>query len=91
MRVKGRLFNRKQVQWLIDREPLLATAGNSFELRWRIEHLADGTLEDSLDPTLRNPAMVYGTYGGLPSEKKLWLEFIAMLDRDKQAKNELKR
>ena len=81
MRVDGRRFTRKQVQWLLDREPMLASAGNNTELEWRLCHLAEGTLEFCLHPEIKNPEMRFGTDGGLPKEKALWREFLTTLEK----------
>jgi len=83
MRVDGRRFTRKQVQWLLDREPMLASAGNYFELEWRLCHLVDGCLENSLHPEIKNPDCTCGTDGGLAKEKALWQEFLTTLDSKK--------
>lgn len=83
MRIDGIKITRKQAQWLIDREPLLKSAGHSLELEWRIRHLAEGSLAYCMSPDGTPPAgFVGGTDGGLPSEKKLWQEFLKTLKGD---------
>jgi hypothetical protein len=87
LKVDGIVFTRQQAQWLIDREPMLVSAGNPTELEWRLEHLADGSLAYGMLGEKRS-GMVFGTNGGRPSEKALWQEFIAKLKNEKvPAKN----
>ncbi len=81
MRVEGIYLTRKKVQWLLDREPMLEYAKNNTELEFRLRKLAEGCLEFVIHPDIRNPEFVWGTDGGLPSEKALWKEFLTTLQK----------
>jgi len=83
MRIDGRKITRNQAQWLIDREPLLKSAGHSLELEWRLRHLAEGSLAYCMSSDATPPKdFIFGTDGGLPSEKKLWQDFLKTLKGD---------
>lgn len=79
MRINGIKITRNQAQWLIDREPLLKSAGHSLELEWRIRHLAEGCLRTSMLPEEDAEDYVSGTDGGSATEKKLWQDFLQTL------------
>jgi hypothetical protein len=83
MKIDGIMITRQQAQWLIDREPLLQSAGNDTELEWRLRHLAEGCLARCILPDNEKPSdYVNGIGGGSAAEKKLWQEFLKTLKGD---------
>ncbi len=77
MKINGIVITRQQAQWLIDREPLLKSAGHTLELEWRLRHLAEGCLARCMLPDNEIPSdYVSGTGGGSAAEKKLWQDFL---------------